>query len=426
MKITVHRGIAQIGGCVTEIASDGGTRILIDLGHNLPDGDAVAKDEYDNPQRLNDLLDGVSHIFYTHYHGDHIGFEAKVPEGIRQHIGQLSLEMMKTLKRYMTHAEALEEDARTCLSALGRFEPYCSFERRDYGGICVTPLPVSHSAIDAHALLIECDGKTVLHTGDFRDHGYKGEEMLREIEACLKTSVDVLITEGTMLERTDHRMTSESQLKEKAAALLKNHKYAFVLCSSMNIDSITSFFLAAREQDKEKNRRIIADRYQIELFGLIRKYLPAPYNEVFAYPYGREWKAELGRMKKHGFLMFVRDSDSFKTRIDKVIADMGIEPKDIFFIYSMFDGYIDERHKAYKQKVYDFVHRYEWKIERMHTSGHASKEALERMCNMADPRVAIIPIHKERKGSMDCLELKTKCPVVEESTTLGGIEFVIR
>ena len=39
MTITIHRGINQIGGCITEIKSEKGTKILIDLGHNLPEGD---------------------------------------------------------------------------------------------------------------------------------------------------------------------------------------------------------------------------------------------------------------------------------------------------------------------------------------------------------------------------------------------------
>lgn len=35
MKITIHRGAYQIGGCVTEIATEK-SKILIDLGNNLP------------------------------------------------------------------------------------------------------------------------------------------------------------------------------------------------------------------------------------------------------------------------------------------------------------------------------------------------------------------------------------------------------
>ena len=78
MKIRIHRGSRQIGGCITEIQSDRGTRILIDLGHNLP-GESTNDDEYDDPSRLSELLDGVSAVVYTHNHGDHVGFFYKVP-----------------------------------------------------------------------------------------------------------------------------------------------------------------------------------------------------------------------------------------------------------------------------------------------------------------------------------------------------------
>ncbi|MBO7495631.1 MAG: hypothetical protein J6T98_03680 [Salinivirgaceae bacterium] len=42
MKITIHRGANQIGGCITEIESAKGDRIFIDFGHNLPEGDETS------------------------------------------------------------------------------------------------------------------------------------------------------------------------------------------------------------------------------------------------------------------------------------------------------------------------------------------------------------------------------------------------
>ena len=66
MTITIHRGINQIGGCITEIKSEKGTKILIDLGHNLPEGDKPSEDIYDKPEKLDELLEGVNAVFYTH------------------------------------------------------------------------------------------------------------------------------------------------------------------------------------------------------------------------------------------------------------------------------------------------------------------------------------------------------------------------
>ncbi|MCL2083606.1 MAG: MBL fold metallo-hydrolase, partial [Oscillospiraceae bacterium] len=65
MKITVYRP-NQIGGCITEIESSGGTRIIIDVGSNLPS----VEGEWVDIKKLTEKCDGV---FITHYHGDHIG-----------------------------------------------------------------------------------------------------------------------------------------------------------------------------------------------------------------------------------------------------------------------------------------------------------------------------------------------------------------
>ena len=172
MKITIHRGTNQIGGCITEIKSAKGDKILIDFGHNLPEGDKPAQDKYDEEENVLNLLEGVSDVYYTHYHGDHISFESEIYRaGVTQHIGALSLKMVKTLKQHMQHADSLKERATKSLEALAHFKVYKPKHTETVGDIRITPYFVSHSAIDAHMFLIECDGITVLHTGDFRDHG---------------------------------------------------------------------------------------------------------------------------------------------------------------------------------------------------------------------------------------------------------------
>lgn len=425
MKITIHRGIDQIGGCITEIESSNGTKILIDLGHNLPNGESVVNDIYDEKSNIETLLDGVSHIFYSHYHSDHIGFESKVSPKIQQHIGSLSLKMIKNLRGHMTYAESLKNEARKSLSALEHFVEYESNKRKVYGDIAVTPLPVSHSAIDAHMFLIECDGKKILHTGDFRDNGYNGKEMFEKIKSYISQPIDVLITEGTLLSRDNPKMMTEYQLKVKAEQLLDKYKYAFVLCSSMDADRLCSFFKASH--DKNPGRRIIADKYQVKQIITLKKYThKKPYIDIFAYPYGRHLHKKLYLMKKNGFLMFVRHSETFEKYIDDTIKSLNINPKDIIFFYSKFSGYINKNHKAYNHSLYKFINRYDWNIEQLHTSGHASKEALAEICNTANPNYAIIPIHKEGKGSMNLLELKTRCPIIEETTTIKDIEIIIK
>ena len=422
MTITIHRGIDQIGGCITEIESNSGTKILIDLGHNLPEGDAPVVDKFDNPQDLERLLRGVSHIFYSHYHGDHLGFEAKVPKEIKQHIGELSLQMVTTLKSHMTHADSLKENAEASLEALSRFESYKPKMTETYGDIQITPYPISHSAIDAYMFVIECDGIRILHTGDFRDHGYHAKELLSDVENDV-SNIHVLITEGTMLSRNDKRLISEESLQEEAYKLFKENKYAFVLCSSMDADRLLSFFLASQRADK--NRRIVADGYQIDQIQNIRK-LSEPYNKLFAFPYGKDKEEELLRMKQRGFTMLVRCSESFEKRIDEVMQSLNLDPKEVLFVYSMFSGYIAEKCTGiFRDKLHKFVYRCNWTVKSLHTSGHASKEALQAICEHIKPSKAIIPIHKEKRGLLNQLSLKVDCPIIESSCTIDNIEITI-
>ena len=68
VKVVVHRGTHQIGGCCTEIRTDK-TRILIDFGSNLPESDSSVL-SIPGVTSFGKRCDG---IFITHNHGDHIG-----------------------------------------------------------------------------------------------------------------------------------------------------------------------------------------------------------------------------------------------------------------------------------------------------------------------------------------------------------------
>ena len=49
MQIIVHRGIDQIGGCITEVRT-ARTKIFIDLGRNLPQGNQPVDDKLDDAE----------------------------------------------------------------------------------------------------------------------------------------------------------------------------------------------------------------------------------------------------------------------------------------------------------------------------------------------------------------------------------------
>ena len=76
--IKIHRGSHQIGGCCTEITVDD-SKILIDLGANLPgmEEEALITDDELCERVFDDSKKQA--VLFSHYHGDHIGLYKKIP-----------------------------------------------------------------------------------------------------------------------------------------------------------------------------------------------------------------------------------------------------------------------------------------------------------------------------------------------------------
>ena len=425
MTITIHRGIDQIGGCITEIKSASGTKILIDLGHNLPTGEEPTLDKFDDEANLETLLKDVNAVFYTHPHGDHVGFETQVAKrGIKQYIGSISKELMLLLKGHLAYGGDPKFKAE--MEAFKKFETFNAKDEIPIGDIKITPYFVSHSAPDAYMFLIECDGKKILHTGDFRDHGYRGKGLMPTINTFIaRRKIDVLITEGTMLSRGDSRLMSENELKYKAIDIFKCHRNIFVMCSSMDADRLASFYQAAQATGK----MFVVDGFQWKVLETIENTL-GNWSGLYRFGWRRYYAKHMDEIqcasKGKGFVMMVRNNNDCRKFIDDIIPMLN--PGETCFVYSQFMGYILPKHSAFQQRTYDFVHSYDWHIEYLHTSGHASREALEEVCKKVDPRQAIIPIHREAESDFRSLnipqELKDK--VVTQSAKVGDVEIIIK
>ena len=65
---------------------------------------------------------------------------------------------------------------------------------------------------------IEAEGKTLLHTGDFRKHGYVGKGLFGTLQYFVG-NVDILIIEGTMLGRKGEKVIRENDIKHHTHTL---------------------------------------------------------------------------------------------------------------------------------------------------------------------------------------------------------------
>ncbi len=96
VKVMIHRGTHQIGGCCNEIATDA-TRILIDFGMSLP-GENQSQLIVPGANRAGKIYDA---ILITHSHGDHIGELHSVQKDIPIYMGKSTKDILIAYKGHM-------------------------------------------------------------------------------------------------------------------------------------------------------------------------------------------------------------------------------------------------------------------------------------------------------------------------------------
>lgn len=359
MEITIHRGTHQIGGCATEIRTTN-TRIFIDFGTSLDGSGSISVAGLNTGEAA---CDGV---LFTHYHGDHVGEMNTILPGIPLYCGEASKQIMQGLN---SRTHQYDEQR---LNAMRTFSPGRSFR---IGDIKITPYSVDHSAYDAYMFLIEAEGKRVLHTGDFRTHGFRGKGVPKVLEKLIG-KVDALICEGTTINGGHDTILTEYELSLKAREYFKENKYVFVVCSSTNFDR-----LAAMCNAIPRGMYRVCDKYQLDMMKLVREQT-SKYTSLYKFSKMLWYSDYLApKMRRNGFCMFLRLGNSQHRRIMESFADLNPH-----ILYSMWSGYLKE------PKSSAFVEGFP--LDKLHTSGHADISAIKMAVEITQPEV-IIPIHTE-------------------------------
>jgi ribonuclease J len=375
MQLTIYRGTHQIGGCATEFRT-GRARILIDLGSELPGPDGVQKDETMELMGITSGKPDCGGVFFTHNHGDHVGQIDRVLEGVPIYIGKTARDVALLVNRRIN---AAGDDRRgTTIAALERVNTFSPATPVVVGDIQVTPFCIDHSAFDAYMFLVEAEGIRVLHSGDFRLHGFRGRRTLPMLEKYVG-QVDWLICEGTTMSRQNKHMETERELQSEARMLMEKYRRVFVLCSSTNIDRIAAFYHA-----RPDNRPVVCDYFQKSVLDLVSNrygHQSTLYNFRYVYPYSESNSKLLSLMNDRGFVAFIRSNEWSSKILEKYGNDATV-------VYSMWDGYL-----AGNTRLDNMLTGR--RVERIHTSGHASQDDIIKLCNTINPRCGVIPIHSE-------------------------------
>ena len=410
MKITIHRGIDQIGGCITEITTDK-ARILIDLGQNLPDGEGIVLDDFANKESIEKITKDIDAIFYTHYHGDHLGLFPLVPNIVIQYIGEVAKKIILCKHERLSLIPGRKEISHAEIEKIEKMNTFKAQQIIEIGDIKITPYLVSHSAYDAYMFTIEANGKRILHTGDFRGHGYLTKGLLATIEKLIlkKGKIDFLITEGTMISRLDERVRHENELKLEVIELLKQYKNVFVMCSSTDMERLATVHAANK---RVGGKPFVCDDFQKSILEIFSD-TAGRKTDLFCfekpYSFRKENTKLVNWMQDKGFCMLVRPTAKFDDYF--AFLETKIDKNETVLVYSMWKEYINPKSKHANKRYLDFVEKFPC-VKKIHTSGHASADCLVDVCNLVNPTFSIVPIHSEHSVDFQKLpindELKTK------------------
>jgi ribonuclease J len=419
MKIKVHRGHDQIGGCITEISTDT-SRIFIDFGQNLPgngepttpeEDETLVKEIFAQNKKQNEA------VFYTHGHEDHIGLFEYIPEDISQYMSEGTKGLLEIKYDVLYEGanlkvnEFLEKecDSLEYSDALNRLiyadnkckllnkiqvwqrtSPRKVLECICIGDIKVTPFFNCHSIYDSHMFFIEADGKRIWHMGDYREHGYLGKGLIPTLKKYA-TDIDVLITEGTMLKRED-KCIHERIVSYKMQNVMRAFKYVFVLASATDIERLAAIKRASIDAAKPlyisslfmKKTMVYFTERESKLSKGLFSFEPLFYNDRM-----------LKKLKQTGMTMVVGTSQMKRVKglLDK------LPQEETLLIYSSWDGYykdpeqvkVNPKYKEFRDMFYNVVD--------IHTSGHADRQTIEKVIKTVKPK-EVVCIHKELDATL--------------------------
>jgi len=391
MEIRILKGSDEIGGSCVELKTRS-TTILVDYGTPLAQDSEKIK-----------VTDNIKGILISHPHQDHFGEIVNIENDTPIHCGKLSLELMNATKIF-TNKELLQNNFQI-------FEAWKSFEIGDFK---ITPYLVDHSATDAYAFLIEADNKKVLYSGDFRANGRKSKLFANMIDDKKLKNIDVLLMEGTMLQRSNEDFPDEQSVEDKIFKTVKdNDLISFMIGSSQNIDSIVSAYRAC----KKANKTFVVDIYTawiLEKMQIASSNIPNMNwdNVKVIKKFGGSYYKKL-RDNKDYFNIFtpeifnnIIEIDEIKSNpqnyflkispwhIEKVLNY--IESDNSNIIYSQWKGYLKEEFSDIDTvKLFENLqNKNNWVYA--HTSGHADLKTLKIFASSLHPK-KLIPIHTEYK-----------------------------
>lgn len=377
LKVNVLRGQDQIGENLIEI-SGGGTTVLLECGVPLFETEETA---ITNERAQTFPYDAV---LISHAHSDHAGQLKNPVAAKRIYMGSGTLSVLKATGQLSEE----NEKKTTVFSASKSFH---------VGDLTVTPYLCDHSVFDSYMICVERGNERVLYTGDFRSTGRKDfGALLRR----LPKSVDCLISENTNKNRIVQNAT-ESDVENVAVSLMKRYRHVFVLQSATNVDRTVSFYKAS----VKSRRPFLMENTFAKLYARLKNIPDASYKNGYVYlakgmsdekSYAETKTAFGGKLlSKKEIVSLSAFTMQIKANAKNYLLKLkeeGFDFRRSVFVYSTWNGY----KQTFAKEILETFMSLGVPTVDCHVSGHAGKDAVEKIINAVSPK-KIIYVHQEKK-----------------------------
>lgn len=450
MNITIHRGTAQIGGCVTEYEQDG-WKVFVDFGEQLPGHKSSIDDLKIEGLTYGDTSKSI--LLITHYHGDHIGKLCDIADSVKVFMGQYACEIYQKLQLRLSHIRGVAgQKALSAYEQTKKIHTFVDGSVINFGPFEILPVKMDHSAFDAYGFVIRSENETdlgVFHTGDFRAHGLYTEDFFDAMEDV--GEVTAIVCEGTNIEREDSTARKEYEIEDEFTEQFKKNKYNAVFVSSTNIDRIFGIYRAARKA----GRLVFMDDFQFDILQTVigqsdwTGELDAAHIDEdesdsdivlpdgrYTFDLGQPYVLKLNRfnretpsfyipdklinyMLQKGCVIIARSSHQFTELINSLPTEQTRK------YLSMWKGYLEPSSPAFNQSLASAIgDDYEY----IHTSGHADTDSLEKLFWNIEHEV-IIPMHTSNPQKFLSVFKDEKVTVIDDGKSYSleelGAPFVI-
>lgn len=413
MKITIHQGFRELGGCLMEIRSKK-ARILVDMGYPLvKDGVPIQSHLY-RKSRLKGTPDadpgasldhgpesGVLPVIEGLYHWDKVAFDAVILAKVDLDHENLLPWIHPDIPVWLSAStKTLIEQGRQFRFAPHDHDEFALFSHSrpfTIQDITILPFQLDQAAGDLSAFEISSGNKRFQYIGDFCRYDRHTANLSPLADQALRQA-DLLLVDGTAFDRDMNHNRTEEDIEQELVALMSEPGPFFFQCASQNISRIVTFYNACRNT----RRQFIIDPFTANVLHEFRKLgfgVPSPgvgsdAMHVFGpRPGTPDQQAAAGREHRHRFSRWHVSRPQVMSMADRVcmlvrpslLTDLRKMPalRGGQLIYSMPASF---RATASQKRLEHLMLVRGTTIVPLHTSGHARIIDLNQLVERLAPK----------------------------------------